>query len=266
MKVYTWYNTDMEIPIIFEDSEIVVIDKPSGVVCNRAETIKEETLQDWWDQKYKSSNLKFSNSQIEEEKYFMERSGLVHRLDRETSGVMIMAKTVEAFTSLLRQFKERGVQKEYLALTHGLWSTPRGQISLPIGRRRDDRKKFGVREDGRESVTHFEVISEYTNWEFPKELKVDDRGYTGFALVSFKPKTGRTHQIRVHARQVGHPIVGDSDYAGRKRSREDRKWCNRVLLQAQKIEFEHPRNGKRIHFESKIEELSEVLKYFVPAA
>ena len=64
MKVYTWYNTDMEIPIIFEDSEIVVIDKPSGVVCNRAETIKEETLQDWWDQKYKSSNLKFSNSQI----------------------------------------------------------------------------------------------------------------------------------------------------------------------------------------------------------
>ncbi len=255
----------MEIPIIFEDSEIVVIDKPSGVVCNRAETIKEETLQDWWDGMY-GKELGNSKQELgEDEKYFIERSGLVHRLDRETSGVMVMAKTVEAFVSLLRQFKERGVQKEYLALTHGLWSTPRGEISLPIGRRRDDRKKFGVREDGRESVTHYEVISEFTNWVFPKELKVDDRGYTGFALVSFKPKTGRTHQIRVHARQVGHPIVGDSDYAGRKRSREDRKWALRVLLQAQKIEFEHPRNGKRIHFESKNEELNEVLKYFTPA-
>jgi len=252
----------MEIPIIFEDSEIVVIDKPSGLVCNRAETVEGETLQDWWDGRYKISNLKFSNSQIEDEKYFVERSGLVHRLDRETSGVMIMAKTVGAFVSLLHQFKERGVQKTYLALTHGYWQAREGQICLPIGRRRDDRKKMGVREDGRESVTNYEVISEYTTWEFPKELKVDDRGYVGFSLVSFKPKTGRTHQIRVHAQQMGHPIVGDFDYAGRKRNREDRKWCNRVMLQADRIEFEHPRNGKRIHFESKNEEIQAVLKYF----
>lgn len=257
------YNTNMEIPIIFEDSEIVVLDKPSGVVCNRSETTKEETLQDWWDQKYKSSNLKFSNSQIEDEKYFLERSGLVHRLDRETSGVMVMAKTLVAFVSLLRQFKERGVQKEYLALTHGYWEAREGEISLPIGRRRDDRKKYGVRADGRESVTNYEVIAEYTSWEFPKELKVDDRGYVGFSLVKFKPKTGRTHQIRVHAKQMGHPIVGDFDYVGRKRNREDRKWCNRVMLQAQRIEFEHPRNGKRVHFESKNGEINEVLKYLV---
>ncbi len=252
----------MDIPIIFEDSEIVVIDKPSGVVCNRAETVEVETLQDWWDGRYKISNHKFSNAQIEDEKYFIERSGLVHRLDRETSGVMVMAKTVTAFVSLLRQFKERGVHKQYMALTHGYWDSREGDINLPIGRRRDDRKKFGVREDGRESVTHYEVIKEYTSWEFPKELKVDDRGYVGFTLVKFLPKTGRTHQIRVHAKQMGHPIVGDFDYAGRKRNREDRKWCNRVMLQAQRIEFEHPRNGKRIHFESKGEELNEVLKYF----
>lgn len=251
----------MEIPIIFEDSEIVVIDKPSGIVCNRAETIKEETLQDWWDGRYKILNPKFSHSQIEDEKYFVERSGLVHRLDRETSGVMVMAKTVEAFVSLLKQFKERGVQKSYLALTHGYWDAREGEISLPIGRRRDDRKKFGVREDGRESVTGYEVIKEFTSWEFPKELKVDDRGYVGFSLVQFKPKTGRTHQIRVHAKQMGHPLVGDSDYAGRKRSREDRKWAGRVMLQAQKIEFEHPRNGKRINFESKGEGLNVVMQY-----
>jgi len=248
----------MEIPIIFEDSEIVVIDKPSGLVCNRAETVKEETIQDWMDLRYKLQDL---DPKTEDEKYFRERSGLVHRLDRETSGVMVLAKTVVAFVALLKQFKERGVQKTYMALTHGYWSAREGEISLPIGRRRDDRKKFGVREDGRESVTQYEVKSEYTSWEFPKELKVDDRGYVGFSLVTFKPKTGRTHQIRVHAKQMGHPLVGDMDYAGRKRSREDRKWAHRVMLQAQRIEFEHPRNGKRIHFESSGEEVNEVLKY-----
>lgn len=253
----------MEIPIVFEDSEIVVIDKPSGLVCNRAVTINEPTLQDWWDSRFREKLKVHQVRQVdsEDEKYFLERSGLVHRLDRETSGVMVMAKTVESFVSLLKQFKEHSIAKEYLALTHGYWSAREGKIDLPLARRRDDRKKFGVREDGRESVTTYEVLSEYTSWEFPKELKVDDRGYVGFSLVSFKPKTGRTHQIRVHAQQLGHPLVGDMDYAGRKRSREDRKWAMRVMLQAQRIEFEHPRNGKRIRFESKNEELQQGLKY-----
>ncbi|MFH2086039.1 MAG: RluA family pseudouridine synthase [bacterium] len=248
----------MDIPILFEDSEVVVVDKPSGVVCNRAETVRGETIQDWMDHRYQIPDVRF---QSEDTKYFVERSGLVHRLDKETSGVMVLAKTVEAFVELLRQFKERRVQKEYLALTHGIWQAQEGEISLPIGRRRDDRKKFGVREDGRESVTAYQVTGEYKTWVFPKELKVDDRGYTGFSLVRFKPKTGRTHQIRVHAKQVGHPLVGDMDYAGRKRSREDRKWAGRVMLQAQRLEFEHPKNGKRISFESKNEELSEVVNY-----
>ncbi len=250
----------MEIPILFEDSEIVVIDKPSGVVCNRAETIKEQTLQDWYDEKFTISNSQFTG---EESQYFRERSGLVHRLDRETSGVMVMAKTPEAFNELLRQFKEREVAKEYLALTHGLWQTREGEISLPIGRRRDDRKKFGVRDGGRESVTLYKVEESYKTWIFPRDLKVDDRGYTGFSLVRFFPRTGRTHQIRVHARQVGHPIVGDPDYAGRKRSREDRKWAGRVMLQAQKLEFSHPRNGKRVSFESKNEEMQKVLECLI---
>ena len=252
----------MEIPIVFEDSEIVVIDKPSGIVCNRAETVQGETLQDWWEERFSQQLQVHKVHQVESEdkKYFLERSGLVHRLDRETSGVMVMAKTVEAFVGLLKQFKERGVQKQYQALTHGYWEAREGLISLPIARRRDDRKKFGVREDGRESVTAHEVISEYTTREFTKELKVDDRGYVGFSLAKFLPKTGRPHQIRVHAKQMGHPIVGDFDYAGRKRNREDRKWAVtrgsgagpsacRVMLQADRIEFEHPRHGKRIPFE-----------------
>jgi 23S rRNA pseudouridine1911/1915/1917 synthase len=99
----------MEIPIIFEDSEIVVIDKPSGIVCNRADTVQGETLQDWWEGRYKISNLKFSNSQIEDEKYFLERIGLVHRLDRETSGVMVRPNRTSsgAYCNNL----SRGVQK-----------------------------------------------------------------------------------------------------------------------------------------------------------
>lgn len=255
----------MEIPIIFEDSEIILIDKPAGIVCNRADTVDSMTLQDWFASRYKmpiiATQTKFGEKEIDYALYFRERLGLVHRLDRETSGVMVMAKTPDAFESLLGQFKQHTVKKTYKALTHGFWDAREGKIDLPIARRRDDRKKFGVREDGRESITLYEVLAEYATWEFPKELKVDDRGYVGFSLVEFSPKTGRTHQIRVHAQQMGHPIVGDFDYAGRKRNREDRKWCGRVLLQAQKIEFEHPRNGKRISFESKGKEIREVLKY-----
>lgn len=228
----------MDIPILYEDENIVVIDKPSGVICNRGETVRVETLQDWWDGRYKALSNMLQES--EDEKYFRERSGLVHRLDKETSGVMIMAKTVESFVELLRQFREREVRKTYLALTHGIWKVKVGEISLPIGRRSDDRKKMGVVESGRESVTGYRVREEYKSWEFPRELRIDDRGYTGFSVVEFMPKTGRMHQIRVHARHMGHPLVGDMDYAGRKRSREDRKWCGHVMLQAKSLELAHP--------------------------
>lgn len=257
----------MEIVILFEDREIVVIDKPSGVICNRAETVTTETLQDWMVNTLRVDPLKYEcgqriNPEATDEEYFNQRSGLVHRLDRETSGAMVLAKAPAAFAELLRQFRDREVQKEYLALTHGIWQSLKGEISLPIGRRRDDRKKFGVREDGRESTTVYEVKNQYKEWDFPKELGVDDRGYAGFALVSFLPKTGRTHQIRVHAQQVGHPLVGDMDYAGRKRSREDRKWCNRVMLSAEKLTLTHPTTHERMTFKSRNEEIKQILRYF----
>ncbi|KKU25920.1 MAG: Pseudouridine synthase [Microgenomates group bacterium GW2011_GWC1_46_16] len=206
----------MDIPILYEDENIVVIDKPSGVVSNKAETVKTETVQDWMQltARVDPSQIQGINPSME---YFRERSGLVHRLDKETSGVMVLAKTVGAFVELLRQFKEREVKKTYLALTHGIWQVNSGEISLPIGRRRDDRKRMGVVEDGRESVTGYRVLASYREWQFPKELKVDTRGYTGFSTVEFAPKTGRMHQIRVHARHVGHPVVGDEQYAGRKK-------------------------------------------------
>lgn len=247
----------MDIPILYEDEAVVVIDKPVGVICNRAETVKVETLQDWFDKKYEIRSSKseiINNSQpIDDEQYFLERSGLVHRLDKETSGVMVMAKTVTAFVELLRQFREREVQKTYVALTHGIWKVKHGEIALPIGRRRDDRQKMGVVESGRESVTGYRVLSEYKKWDFPRELRVEERGYTGFTLVEFRPKTGRMHQIRVHARHMGHPIVGDEQYGGRKRSREDRKWCGHVMLQAKTLELTHPITKERAVWASKLE-------------
>lgn len=258
-------NSSLNIPILYEDDSIVVIDKPSGVVVNRAETVKEPTVQDWMAEKLKLPILTTPINPTQEtssEDYFQARYGLVHRLDRETSGVMVLAKNVSAFTELLRQFKEREIRKEYVALTHGIWKVKYGDISTPIGRTRQNRQMMGVREDGRPSVTEYRVEGEFTDWHFPPDFKVEDRGYAGFSLVEFRPKTGRTHQIRVHAKHMGHPLVGDFVYAGRKRSREDRKWAGRILLQAQRLSLTHPTSGQKLLFESKGMDIYSVLKYF----
>lgn len=251
----------MDIPILYEDESIVVIDKPSGVVSNKAETVRTETVQDWITPKLNFDFQSREQVESEDEKYFRQREGLVHRLDKETSGVMVLAKTVGAFVELLRQFKEREVKKTYFALTHGIWQVNSGEISLPIGRRRDNRKRMGVVEDGRESVTGYRVLASYREWQFPKELKVDTRGYTGFSMIEFVPQTGRMHQIRVHARHIGHPVVGDEQYAGRKRSREDRKWASHVMLQAQTLELTHPVTKQRMKWKSQGEDLAKVLAY-----
>lgn len=248
----------MEIPIIFEDEHLVVINKPCGVVVNRAETVKEETVQDWAE---KLLNPGQTGVQTEDLEYFLQRGGIVHRLDRETSGLMVVAKTVEAFTGLLAAFKERSVHKEYLALTHGIWKDKFGEITATVGRMRHNRKMMGVREDGRESVTGYRVEEQWDKWVFAKELKVDDRGYTGFSLVRFIPKTGRTHQIRVHAKHMGHPLVGDFVYAGRKRSREDRKWAKRIMLEAVRLEFNHPVTKVNYKFELNDPMISTVRQY-----
>jgi 23S rRNA pseudouridine1911/1915/1917 synthase len=259
----------MDIPILYEDLDIVVIDKPSGIVVNRAETVKEETIQDWMDDRYNLSAgraaIQDLGSTNEDEHYFIERSGIVHRLDRETSGTMVVAKTVDAFVGLLKEFKDRRVSKEYLALTHGIWKDKFGEISATVGRMRHNRKMFGIREDGRESVTAYRVEREMTQWEFPHDLKIDDRGYTGFSIVRFLPKTGRTHQIRVHARHLGHPLVGDFVYAGRKRSREDRKWSHRIMLHAKRLSFEHPLTHQNISFESNTDIFAPIAPYFMLA-
>ena len=213
--------------IIFEDNSLLVINKPAGMVVNRAETTKnEETVQDWVG---KNFNFQIANCELL-------RSGIVHRLDKETSGLLIMAKTKEAFENLQKQFKERKVKKMYLALVHGQVEPREGIIEASIARSPFDRKKFGVFLGGREAKTRYKVINN-------RELKI---GNEKFSLLEIYPETGRTHQIRVHLKFIGHPVVGDEKYAGRKTARKDRKWCPRQFLHAAGISFDHPVTGKRI--------------------
>lgn len=230
----------MDITILFEDQTLIVIDKPAGLIVNRSETT-EYTLQDWIDSRY-SMNIQ------------IERSGIVHRLDKETSGCLIIAKTPLSFIELQRQFKNREVKKEYLALVHGRVEPEEGTINVPLGRSRFDRQKFAVTPGGRISETSYQVIHHLFRCHPDNGIK------ERFTLLRLFPKTGRTHQIRVHLQYFGHPIVADEKYAGEKKVREDHVWCQRLFLHAAKIIFTHPETHKIISATAELpEELKETL-------
>jgi 23S rRNA pseudouridine1911/1915/1917 synthase len=232
----------MEEPIlIYEDNSVLVLDKPSGWVVNDANTSHgNPILQSWIKNNF---NFELSGNDYR-------RSGIVHRLDKETSGAIIVAKDDHAFVNLQQQFKERLIKKEYLALVHGWVRDTNGIIVAPVGRLPWNREKFGVMPSGKPSETAYELVSVYLN-----ALN------NNFSLVRLLPKTGRTHQIRIHLKYIGHPIVSDSAYGGRKTSRSDRLWCNRLFLHAAKISFIHPESNKIINIESKIPDyLASVLK------
>ena len=218
----------MQPTILFEDLNILVLDKPSGWVVNDAETTRNQiTLQAWLSKK---------NYPLAPSREF--RSGIVHRLDKETSGVLVVAKTKEAFEFLQSEFKKRRVEKAYIALLHGKVVPVEGKINLNLGRLPWNRKRFGVLPGGRSSESSYKVVGFYKN----------DRD--NFSLVNFFPKTGRTHQIRVHAKYIGHPVVSDELYAGRKTSRPDRLWCPRLFLHACRLKIRNPGNYKYQTFES----------------
>lgn len=230
--------------IIFEDETLLILDKPSGWIVNEAETAKgQKVLQTWLRQNFRfpiSNNKKL-------------RSGIVHRLDKETSGALIIAKTEEAFRNLQSQFKARKVEKEYRALVHGQVEPRAGTIKVPVGRLPWNRKRFGVLPGGRAAETEYRV-EEY----YQKEGE-------NFSLLSLKPKTGRTHQIRIHLKYLGYPIVSDTFYAGRKTARADRQWCPRLFLHAAKIAFRHPAKKKRVEYVSELpKELSACLGKLSP--
>lgn len=232
------------IKVIYEDNDILVIDKPTDIVVNRAESVKNKTIQDWVE--IKISRYQDTKEIREREKDFNKRAGIVHRLDRETSGLLIIAKNEESFLELQRQFKDREIEKKYLALAHGKIEPEEGKIEAPIERNPFNRKKFGVFLGGREAVTEYKVLKEY-------EIKTK-KGKESFTLVEVTPKTGRTHQIRVHFKYLGHPLVADETYAGRKVARDDRKWCPRLFLHACYLKFKQPKTKKEITLRSDLPE------------
>lgn len=228
----------MDPKIIFEDKFILVVDKPAGWVVNESKTTGENPVIQTW--------LK-ENFKYEIVNGLEERSGIVHRLDKQTSGILIIAKTQASFNNLQDQFKERVVEKYYTALAHGKVEPKEGIINVPVGRLPWNRERFGILPGGRESVTNYKVQDYYQS-----ALSAKIREY--YSLLNLNPKTGRTHQIRIHLKYLGHPIVADEFYAGRKTSRRDKIWFPRLFLHAAKITFDHPQERGRVTFESDLPE------------
>ncbi len=221
----------MNIPVLYEDEDLLVINKPPGVVVNRAESVKGETIQDWAEGKLG----KFDQLDTLDQD-FKDRAGIVHRIDKETSGILLIAKHPPAFAELQRQFKERTIHKTYLAIAHGKLVPEIGEIRAPVGRLPWNRERFGIVPEGKEAVTKYKVYKYYKD----------------YSVVELYPETGRTHQIRVHLKYINHPIVGDFLYAGRKTARDDRTWAPRVMLHAWKISFTHPKTGETVALEAPI--------------
>jgi 23S rRNA pseudouridine1911/1915/1917 synthase len=206
--------------ILYEDENIAAINKPAGMVVHPAYghtsgTLVNAVLARW------PQIAGFSEP---------ERAGIVHRLDKDTSGAILVAKTTAALESLRAQFKARTVAKRYLALVEGMPDTPDGLIDAPIGRDPGQRKRMAVVRDGRESVTEYHVLDTYA----------------GYSLLEVLPHTGRTHQIRVHLAFVGHPVVGDTVYGRRKQSIK----LKRHFLHAASLTFARPDTGEPITVEA----------------
>ncbi len=234
--------------ILFEDSSLVLVNKPAGVVVNKSDSAKEMTVQDWMEQKFQIENLKFKIGDEE----FVARGGVVHRLDKDTSGILLLAKNPDSFEKLKSQFKDRLVSKKYLALVHGEMKPAEGEVDAPIERSPFNRMHFGVFPGGREAQTKYKLIS---NYQLPihnnKEI---------MSLLEVEPKTGRTHQIRVHMKYVNHPVVSDPIYGGRKNLQQDLVFCPRLFLHAFEISFLHPTTGEKLDFKAELpSELQKVL-------
>ena len=223
---------DIPLEILFEDSAVLVLNKPPGLVVHPAAGNESGTLV---------NALLFHDPVFQN----LERTGIVHRLDKNTSGVMVVAKSAVALAELQRQFKARETGKEYLALVWGV-PPPSGRIETLIGRHPRHRKKMAVlQEGGREAVSNFKTLERFAKT----------------ALVQVGIETGRTHQIRVHMKHLGHSIVGDMVY-GRSRKNSLPMVPQRQMLHAAKLEFTHPETGKRLSFEAPLfDDMFRLLEY-----
>jgi 23S rRNA pseudouridine1911/1915/1917 synthase len=224
---------DVPLTILHEDADIVVIDKPAGLVVHPAAGHQDGTLVNAL--LFHVHDLSGIGGEI--------RPGIVHRLDKDTSGVMVIAKHDEAHRKLTAQWGTDAVRKEYLALVYGTPAADRGTIDAPIGRDSKDRKRMAIVGDGRRAITDYEVVARYRY----------------VSAIRCRLRTGRTHQIRVHLKHLGHPIVGDPVYSGPQwRGIPDKKLqkalaaLERQALHATRITFPHPRTGAIVTFQSEM--------------
>lgn len=214
---------EMPLDIIYEDDDMLVINKEKGIVVHPGNGNPDGTLANAVMAKCKGS-LSGIGGKI--------RPGIVHRIDKDTSGLIIVAKNDTAHINLSKQIQDRKVKKTYIALVRGVIKENEATINMPIGRSSKDRKKMAVTKDGKEAITHFKVL----------------KRYNGFTLLEVKIETGRTHQIRVHLSEIGYPIVGDEVYSNGKNP----FGVKGQMLHAEKLELKHPRTGKDLTFEAPV--------------
>ena len=212
---------DIPIDIIYEDSDIIVVNKPKGMVVHPANGNPDGTLANAIMNICKDS-LSGIGGEI--------RPGIVHRIDKDTSGLLIIAKNDKAHINLSQQIKNREITKRYVALVRGVVKENKATIDMPIGRSNSDRKKMSVKKDGKNAITHFEVI----------------KRYNGYTYLDLKIDTGRTHQIRVHLSEIGYPIVGDEVYSNGKNPFN----VKGQMLHAKSLDFKHPITGKAMHLDA----------------
>lgn len=217
---------DIPLDIIYEDKDIVLINKTQGMVVHPGAGNPNGTLVNAL--LFHIKDLSGINGEI--------RPGIVHRLDKDTSGILIVAKNDEAHVNLSEQLQNRTVKRKYWALVHGILPHEHGTINAPIGRDPKDRQKFTVIKGGKEAISHFRVLERIQK----------------YSLLEVSLETGRTHQIRVHLNYIDHPVAGDKVY-GPKKSLEG----NGQFLHARMLEFTHPRTGETMSFEAELPALFE---------
>ncbi len=222
---------DIPVNIIYEDDDVIVVNKPAGMVVHPAHGNYTHTLVNAL-LFYCKGKLSSTGSPL--------RPGVVHRLDKEVSGVLVLAKTDTAYRELVKQFKEKTTKRKYIAFVKGEPALLKDKISLAIGRSKKDRKKMAVTSEGptsKSAVTNYEVLKKF-------------KGITKLAIVL---ETGRTHQIRVHMSYMGYPILGDTTYGGPK-ALPDGRQAERIMLHAKSLGFKHPVSGKEMLFEAELPE------------
>lgn len=216
---------EAEIDVAYEDDDLLVVSKPSGLVVHRAAGVRGGTLVDALIASGRPLAVRAGE----------DRPGIVHRLDRDVSGLLVVAKTDEAHEALAGAMRRREIERSYIALVHGTPSVDRGKIDAPIGRNPRHRTRMAVLPEGRSSVTWFAVTERFAD----------------LSVLDVRLETGRTHQIRTHLASIGHPIVGDRAY-GRDPAAAKKLGLRRPFLHAYRLAFDHPLTGRRIDVQSRL--------------